>query len=80
MQFFNCLTCTANVDDAGNWVILQNCLAVSWLPVLEKLVEELPPDSVADTFRLWLSAMPGSLASFVQRCDDCDVGIGSLAS
>ena len=44
----------------GNWVILQNChLAVSWMPVLEKLVEELDPEVVADTFRLWLSAMLG---------------------
>ena len=29
------------------------------MPVLEKLVEELDPDVVADTFRLWLSAMLG---------------------
>lgn len=30
------------------------------MPVLEKLVEELDPDAVADTFRLWLSAMRGA--------------------
>ena len=39
------------------------------MPVLEKLVEELDPDTLADTFRLWLSAMPGSLAAFVLCAD-----------
>ena len=35
----------------------QGHLAVSWMPTLEKLVEELDADAVAHTFRLWLSAM-----------------------
>jgi len=45
--------------ERGMWVILQNChLAVSWMPKLEAVVEELDPDNVNEAFRLWLSAMP----------------------
>lgn len=45
--------------DRGDWVLLQNChLAVSWLPELDKLVREIPPDRVHVKFRLWLTAKP----------------------
>jgi len=40
----------------GGWVLLQNChLAVSWMPQLELLVENIS-DSVHKDFRLWLSS------------------------
>jgi len=44
----------------GNWVCLQNChLAVSWLPTLDRLLEQLKEqDGVSDDFRLWLTTMP----------------------
>ena len=40
----------------GGWVLLQNChLAVSWMPHLELIVENIS-DSVHKDFRLWLSS------------------------
>ena len=43
----------------GNWVFLANChLSLSWMPQLDKLVEQLQVESPHPDFRLWLSSSP----------------------
>ncbi|CAM9705264.1 unnamed protein product, partial [Hapterophycus canaliculatus] len=43
----------------GNWVFLANChLMLSWMPELEKIVEDLCVGDPHEDFRLWLSSGP----------------------
>ncbi|XP_048588102.1 dynein axonemal heavy chain 2 isoform X2 [Nematostella vectensis] len=43
----------------GNWVFLANChLSLSWMPQLDKLVEQLQVEDPHPDFRLWLSSSP----------------------
>eukprot|EP00794_Sanderia_malayensis_P010712 gene10712-11859_t len=43
----------------GNWVFLANChLSLSWMPQLDKLVEQLQIERPHEDFRLWLSSSP----------------------
>lgn len=44
---------------SGGWVFLANChLMTSWLPALEKIIEDLPNKKPHANFRLWLSSNP----------------------
>jgi dynein heavy chain len=43
----------------GHWVFLANChLSISWMPSLDKLVENIALDQPHPKFRLWLSSSP----------------------
>nr|XP_021503796.1 dynein heavy chain 2, axonemal [Meriones unguiculatus] len=43
----------------GHWVFLANChLSLSWMPHLDKLVEQLQVEDPHPSFRLWLSSSP----------------------
>ncbi|XP_061620043.1 LOW QUALITY PROTEIN: dynein axonemal heavy chain 2 [Phyllopteryx taeniolatus] len=43
----------------GHWVFLANChLSLSWMPELDKLVEQLEVQKPHTDFRLWLSSSP----------------------
>ncbi|KAF6770384.1 hypothetical protein AHF37_11372, partial [Paragonimus kellicotti] len=43
----------------GNWVFLANChLSLSWMPALDKIVEQLSLEEPHQEFRLWLSSSP----------------------
>lgn len=45
--------------DRGRWVFFQNChLSPSWMPTLERLIEQIDGDKVHRDFRLWLTSMP----------------------
>eukprot|EP00033_Pygsuia_biforma_P005625 GCRY01006214.1.p1 GENE.GCRY01006214.1~~GCRY01006214.1.p1 ORF type:complete len:1920 (-),score=585.98 GCRY01006214.1:315-5459(-) len=43
----------------GTWVYLANChLSISWMPVLERIILDLPERAPHKDFRLWLSSSP----------------------
>ena len=52
-------------------MLLENLhLVTNWLPILEKFIESLEPETIDPKFRLWLSSMPVTYlpVSFLQNC------------
>eukprot|EP00930_Biecheleria_cincta_P034372 TRINITY_DN23765_c0_g1_i1.p1 TRINITY_DN23765_c0_g1~~TRINITY_DN23765_c0_g1_i1.p1 ORF type:complete len:4302 (-),score=866.21 TRINITY_DN23765_c0_g1_i1:110-13015(-) len=49
----------AEATSSGSWVLLQNChLFASWMPKLDKILEQMDPKQTANEFRLWLTSYP----------------------
>ncbi|XP_054472107.1 dynein axonemal heavy chain 1 [Anoplopoma fimbria] len=47
--------------ERGHWVFFQNChLAPSWMPSLERLIENINPAKVHKDFRMWLTSLPSN--------------------
>jgi dynein heavy chain len=45
--------------ERGLWVLLQNChLAPSWMPSLDRIIDNITMDKVHRDFRLWLTSIP----------------------
>eukprot|EP00392_Amoebophrya_sp_AT5.2_P006222 g6232.t1 len=43
----------------GGWVLLMNChLAISWMPELERICEQMSAEDTNPDYRLWLTSMP----------------------
>nr|CCA18047.1 PREDICTED: dynein heavy chain 7 putative [Albugo laibachii Nc14] len=56
--------------DTGTWVCLQNChLCTSWLPILDRVSEDITVSRAHPSFRLWLTSEPTPLfpSSLLQR-------------
>ncbi|KAJ0405408.1 hypothetical protein ATCC90586_009447 [Pythium insidiosum] len=48
--------------EAGTWVVLQNChLAPSWMPVMEKIAEDIKLENTHKDFRMWCTTYPSNV-------------------